>query len=36
VIIAGSVVPPLFVETDETAVAHVLDPIGRVSVAFTR
>jgi 2-keto-4-pentenoate hydratase len=36
VIIAGSVVPPLFVEADETAVAHVLDPIGRVSVAFTR
>ena len=36
VIIAGSVVPPLFVEADETAVAYVLDPIGRVSVAFMR
>jgi 2-keto-4-pentenoate hydratase len=35
VIIGGSVVPPLFVEADETAVAYTLDPIGRVSVAFT-
>jgi len=29
-------VPPLLVEPDETGVAHALDPIGRVSVAFTR
>jgi 2-keto-4-pentenoate hydratase len=36
VIIAGSVVPPLLVEPDETEVAYALDPIGRVSVAFTR
>jgi 2-keto-4-pentenoate hydratase len=36
VVIAGSVVPPLLVEPDETGVAHTLDPIGRVSVAFTR
>ena len=36
VIIAGSVVPPLLVESDETAVAYALDPIGRISVAFTR
>ena len=36
VVIAGSVVPPLLVEPDETGVAHALDPIGRVSVAFTR
>jgi 2-keto-4-pentenoate hydratase len=36
VIIAGSVVPPLLVEPDETAVAYALDPIGRISVAFTR
>jgi 2-keto-4-pentenoate hydratase len=36
VIIAGSVVPPLFVEPDETAVSYTLDPIGKVSVAFTR
>jgi 2-keto-4-pentenoate hydratase len=36
VIIAGSVIPPLLVEADETGVAYALDPIGRVSVAFTR
>jgi 2-keto-4-pentenoate hydratase len=36
VIIAGSVVPPLLIEPDETAVAYALDPIGRISVAFTR
>jgi len=36
VIIAGSVVPPLLVEADETGIAYVLEPIGRVSVAFTR
>src|SRR5262245_19150231 len=36
VIIAGSVVAPLLVEPDETGVAYALDPIGRISVAFTR
>jgi 2-keto-4-pentenoate hydratase len=36
VIIAGSVVPPMLVEADETGVAFALEPIGRVSVAFTR
>jgi 2-keto-4-pentenoate hydratase len=36
VIIAGSVVPPLLVEADETAVAYALDPIGRISVTFAR
>jgi 2-keto-4-pentenoate hydratase len=36
IIIAGSVVPPLLLEADETGVAYALDPIGRVSVAFTR
>jgi 2-keto-4-pentenoate hydratase len=36
VIIAGSVVPPLFIEADETGVAYALDPIGKISVAFTR
>ena len=36
IIIAGSVVPPILVEADETAVAYALDPVGRVSVAFTR
>ena len=33
---AGSVVPPVLVEADETAVAYALDPIGTISVAFTR
>src|SRR5262249_33653030 len=36
VVIAGSVVPPLLVEADETGIAYALEPIGRVSVAFTR
>jgi 2-keto-4-pentenoate hydratase len=36
VIICGSVVPPMLVEADETGIAYGLEPIGRVSVAFTR
>ena len=36
VLICGSVVPPVLVEADETAVAYALDPIGTISVAFTR
>jgi 2-keto-4-pentenoate hydratase len=36
VIIAGSVLPPVLVEADEMSAAYVLDPIGRVSVTFTR
>jgi 2-keto-4-pentenoate hydratase len=36
VVIAGSVTPPIPVEADETSVAYVLDPVGRVSVSFTR
>jgi 2-keto-4-pentenoate hydratase len=36
VIITGSVVPPLFVEQDENAVAFELDPVGSVSINFTR
>jgi len=36
IIICGSVVPPVLVEADETAVAYALDPIGTISVAFTR
>lgn len=36
IIIAGSVVPPLFIEQDEDNAAFELDPIGRVSVNFTR
>lgn len=35
-IIAGSIVPPLFIEPDEDAVAYALDPIGEISVRFTR
>lgn len=34
VVIAGSVVPPVFIEPDETEVAFALDPIGTVSVRF--
>ena len=36
VIITGSVTPPLMIEPDETELAHALDPIGEVSVSFTR
>lgn len=36
ILICGSVVPPGLVEADETAVAYALDPIGTISVAFTR
>jgi 2-keto-4-pentenoate hydratase len=36
IIIAGSVLPPVLVETDETGIAYALDPIGAISVAFTR
>jgi 2-keto-4-pentenoate hydratase len=36
IVIAGSVVPPVLVEADETGVAYALDPIGTISVAFTR
>jgi 2-keto-4-pentenoate hydratase len=36
IIIAGSVVAPLFLEADETEIAHALDPIGQVAVRFTR
>jgi 2-keto-4-pentenoate hydratase len=34
--IAGSVLPPALVEADETGITYALDPIGTVSVAFTR
>jgi 2-keto-4-pentenoate hydratase len=34
VIIGGSVVPPVFVEADETEVTFALDPIGEVAVRF--
>ena len=36
VIITGSITPPLMIEADETALTHVLDPIGEVSVQFSR
>ena len=35
VIIAGSITPPLMLEKDETAITHVIEPIGEVSVGFT-
>ena len=36
IIITGSITPPLMLEPDETALTHALDPIGDVSVKFTR
>jgi 2-keto-4-pentenoate hydratase len=36
IVICGSVVPPVLVEADETGMTYALDPIGTVSVAFTR
>jgi 2-keto-4-pentenoate hydratase len=36
IIIAGSVVTPLFIEPDEAEVAFALDPIGEVTVRFSR
>lgn len=36
VIITGSITPPLMLEPDETALTHALDPIGEVSVNFSR
>jgi 2-keto-4-pentenoate hydratase len=36
VIITGSITPPIFLEADETELAHAVDPIGEVSVNFTR
>jgi 2-keto-4-pentenoate hydratase len=35
-IIAGSVVAPLFIESDDDEIAFALDPIGEASVRFTR
>jgi 2-keto-4-pentenoate hydratase len=34
VIITGSITPPIMIDTDETEIAHALDPIGEVSVNF--
>jgi 2-keto-4-pentenoate hydratase len=36
IVICGSVVPPLLVEADEAALSYTLEPIGSVSIAFTR
>jgi 2-keto-4-pentenoate hydratase len=36
VIITGSITPPIVLEADETELTHVLDPIGEVSVHFSR
>jgi 2-keto-4-pentenoate hydratase len=36
VIITGSITPPVMIEPDETEIAHALDPIGEVSVRFSR
>jgi 2-keto-4-pentenoate hydratase len=36
IVIAGSVLPPVAVEANETGIAYALDPIGTISVAFTR
>ena len=36
VIITGSITPPLMIEPDETELVHALDPIGEVSIQFSR
>ena len=36
VIITGSITPPITIEADETELTHAVDPIGEVSVTFTR
>jgi 2-keto-4-pentenoate hydratase len=35
VIIAGSVVPPIFLSTDDRSIAYTLDPVGSVAVPFS-
>ena len=36
IIITGSITPPVMIEPDETEIAHAIDPIGEVSVRFSR
>ena len=36
IIITGSITPPITIEPDEVELAHALDPIGEVSVQFSR
>ena len=35
-IITGGVIEPVIIEPDETEIAHAIDPIGEVSVRFSR
>jgi 2-keto-4-pentenoate hydratase len=35
IVITGSITPPIMLEQDEAALAHVLDPIGDISVQFS-
>ena len=36
IVITGSITPPLMLEPDETELVHSIDPIGEVSVSFSR
>ena len=36
IIITGSITPPVMIEPDETEIVHAIDPIGEVSVRFSR
>ena len=36
IIITGSITQPVIIESDETEIAHAIDPIGEVSVRFSR
>ena len=36
VIITGSITPPVMLEPDDDAITHALDPVGEVSVSFSR
>jgi 2-keto-4-pentenoate hydratase len=36
IIICGSILPPIFIDDDETELVYDLDPIGSVSVRFSR
>jgi 2-keto-4-pentenoate hydratase len=36
VIITGTITPPIMIEADETEISHAIDPIGEVSVGFSR
>ena len=36
IIITGSITPPIMIEPNEVGLTHALDPIGEVSVSFTR